>query len=176
MEASTLARPYARAAFEAAGDEHALDAWSSNLAVAAGLAADPRLAGLGNDPRIGPEQLAELYRPADVAAGSPFARFLAVLADNRRLSLLPDIARLFDAMRREAEHRVRARLRCATQPTPEQEARLGEALKRRYDSNIDLEIDVDPTMIGGAVLDVGGEVIDGSIRARLHQLQTALMR
>ncbi|MGA7296076.1 MAG: F0F1 ATP synthase subunit delta [Rhodanobacteraceae bacterium] len=175
-EAATLARPYARAAFELARDSQAMDAWSSHLATAAAIAADPRMAGLGNDPQVEPQELARLHCPEGVDESAPFARYLGVMAENRRLSLLPEVASHFESLRRAAEHTVMVRLRCAEAPQPEQTEKLKDALKAKLDSKINLEIEVEPEMLGGAIIDIDGEVIDGSVRARLQQLQTALMR
>ncbi|MDN5923983.1 MAG: F0F1 ATP synthase subunit delta [Xanthomonadales bacterium] len=176
MEAATLARPYARAAFELAQDSHALSEWSAHLATAAAMASDPRLDSLGNDPRVEPQQLAAILRPDGVTEDAPFARFLAVMSEHRRLSLLPEVSDLFDAMRREAEHVLKVRLSCAEQPQPAQIEALLKALETRYQSKINLDVDVHSDMIGGAILDVDGHVIDASLRTRLHQLQTALTR
>ncbi|HET8899340.1 MAG TPA: F0F1 ATP synthase subunit delta [Rhodanobacteraceae bacterium] len=176
MEAATLARPYARAAFETASDLKALDAWSADLTTAAALASDPRLAGLGNDPQVAPAQLAALCSPRELAADAPFGRYLAVLADNRRLDLLPEIARQFETLRRDAEHRLKVRVTSAVAIDAAQQASLAAALKQRHARDIDLEVHVDPAILGGAVLDVGGEVTDNSVRARLSQLQQALSR
>lgn len=176
METVTLARPYARAAFALAQAQSALDAWSSHLTTAAALARNPGMDGWSNDPRVGPETLASLYRPQDVAEDAPFARFLATMATHGRLPLLPEVAQLFEAFRRDAEHVVKARLRCAAEPQPDQVERLLQTLKQRHQCSVELEVDVDASMIGGAVLDIDNNVVDGSIRARLSQLQTALMR
>ena len=134
------------------------------------------MAGLGNDPHVEPAELARLHCPDGVAEGSPFARFLNVMADNRRLRLLPEVTSHFESLRRTAEHVVKVRLRCAERPQPEQARKLEQALQARFDSQIILDIEVEPEMLGGAIIDVGGEVIDGSVRARLQQLQAALMR
>lgn len=176
METATLARPYARAAFELARDSHAMDDWSSNLTTAAAIASDPRISGFGNDPHIDPRQLVALHQPEGVADDAPFARFLATMADNRRLSLLPEVSELFDALRREAEHILKAHLTCAEQPQPAQIEAIRKALEQRHNSSVTLEVSVDPDMLGGAVLDINGHVVDGSVRARLQQLQTALSR
>ena len=74
-QAITLARPYARAAFEVARAAGSLDAWSQALAFAAAVAADPRVAGLGNDPRVVPAQLVALHLPTGTAADAPFGHF-----------------------------------------------------------------------------------------------------
>lgn len=174
MEAVTLARPYARAAFDLARANGAMDDWSSNLALAAGIAADPQMAGLGNDPRVAPDALVRLHCPDGVAEGSVFARFLKVLAENRRLVLLPEVAECFDGLRRAAERVAKVRLVCAAQPADGQVEALTGALRSRLDSAVELTVDVDPDILGGAIIDLGGEVIDGSVRARLEQLRSAL--
>lgn len=174
MEAVTLARPYARAAFQVACDAEAMEAWSAHLASAAALAADPRMAGLVNNPELEPGELARLYRPQDVADGSPFARFLGVMADSRRLPLLPEVAQHFDDMRHQAEHAVTVHLTCAVEPPQVQVDKLVEVLRQRLDRRIDIDIEVDAAILGGAIVNVDGEVIDGSVRARLERLQNAL--
>lgn len=175
MDTVTLARPYARAAFELAREQSALDTWSTHLATAAAIADGPGMRTWSNDPRVDPDTLAALYCPEGVAQDSPFARFLAAMAEYGRLVLLPEVAGLFEALRRESEHKLKVRLRCAAEPEPAQVERLLQTLKQRHQSSIEIEVDVDPEMIGGAVLDIGDKVIDGSIRARLAQLQTALV-
>jgi F-type H+-transporting ATPase subunit delta len=102
-QAITLARPYARAAFEVAHAAGSLAAWSQALAFAAVVAKDPRVADLGNDPRVLPAQLVALHLPAGVAADAPFAQFLAEMAEQRRMALLPEVAELYEGFKRESE-------------------------------------------------------------------------
>ena len=103
-QALTLARPYARAAFETAHAEGKLADWSKALAFAAAVSSDARVQDLLNDPRVQPAQLVSLHLPSGTEAGSPFGSFLAALADQRRLSLLPEVEELFDELKRESEH------------------------------------------------------------------------
>ena len=91
-QAITLARPYARAAFEVAHAAGALDAWSQALAFAAAVAGDSRVAALGNDPRVLAAQLVALHLPTGMAADSAFAQFLGEMAEQRRMTLLPEVA------------------------------------------------------------------------------------
>jgi F-type H+-transporting ATPase subunit delta len=107
-------------------------------------------------------------------ADSEFARFLDVLADNGRLRELPEIAALFEQMKRDAEHVLRVRVRSAVPMDDADAARLVDALKRRFNSDIELERSVDPSVMGGAVIDAGETVIDGSLKSRLAKLETAL--
>lgn len=171
----TIARPYARAAFEYA-KAHAVEAeWAGKLAFAAEASADPRVSALFGDPRVEPRTLASLFQREGEPADSAFAHYLELLADNRRLRELPEIAALFEQMKRDAEHVLKVRVRSAVPLDDAQAQRLVEALKRRYgSSDIELERTLDATVLGGAVIDVGETVIDGSLKSRLAQLETAL--
>jgi F-type H+-transporting ATPase subunit delta len=170
----TIARPYARAAFEYAKAQGAENEWAGKLAFAAEASVEPRVAALFGDPRVEPRALAALFRREGEAADSAFARFLELLADNRRLRELPEIAALFEQMKREAEHVLKVRVRSAVPLDDAQAGQLVEALKRRYRSDIELVRTIDPGVLGGAVIDVGETVIDGSLRSRLAKLETAL--
>ena len=170
----TIARPYARAAFEYAKAHAAEAEWADKLAFAAEASVDPRVTALFGDPRVEPRALASLFRRQGEPVDSPFAHFLELLADNRRLRELPEITALFEQMKREAEHVLKVRVRSAVPLDDIQAAHLVEALKRRYRSDIELVRTIDAAVLGGAVIDVGETVIDGSLRGRLAKLETAL--
>lgn len=172
MSQITLARPYARAAFSAAQDQQATDAWSSALAFAAQVAADPAVSGLLLNPELDRAEAVALLAPE--SAGETFTRFLEILADAGRLPLLPEIAGLYEQQRADAEHVVRATVTSAAALTDAQLEGLRAALKRRFDSEVTIETAVDETLIGGAIIDAGDVVIDGSLRGKLERLQTAL--
>jgi len=170
----TIARPYARAAYEIASAHGAQNEWAEKLAFAAEVAAQPQVVALFGDPRLSPQALASLFMRSGEATDSEFARFLGVLADNGRLRELPEIAALFEQMKRDAEHVLKVHVRSAVPLDDGEAARLVEALKRRFNSDIELERSVDPTVMGGAVIDAGETVIDGSLKSRLAKLETAL--
>jgi F-type H+-transporting ATPase subunit delta len=170
----TLARPYARAAFELASSSKSLGEWAGKLAFAAQAAADPQVRSLFGNPRVTPSELASLFLPDGEAADSPFAGFMKVLADNQRLEALPEIAALFEQQKREAEKVLQVRVRTAAPIDASETAKLKDALKRRFGRDIELEQTVDPAVLGGAIVDAGEVVIDGSVRGRLHQLEAAL--
>lgn len=174
METTTLARPYARAAFEVAHQTGSLDAWSQSLAFAAAVAADPQVAQLGNDPRVTPEQLIALHLPAGVAADSPFAQLLAEMAEWRRLALLPEVAGVYEVFKRESQSQMLVKVTSALALDAEQAERLKASLKQRFKREIELETQVDETLLAGVVIDTGSEVIDGSARGRLERLAGAL--
>lgn len=173
-EPLTLARPYARAAFETARAHNALAAWSGNLGFAAQVMADARVSAVAGDPRLSQAELVGLLLSPNESANSPFAAFLSLLVENRRVNLLADIVALFEELKRESERTIRVILRSAGEiPAPQAEA-IKAALKKRFAREIELEQRIDPAVIGGAVIDAGDVVIDGSVRGRLDRLQSAL--
>ena len=99
---------------------------------------------------------------------------MRVLADNRRLGLLPDIAALFEIQRRVAEGRVQAELTTAFPASEAQQAQIIESLRRRLGREIELTCRTDAALLGGAVIRAGDLVIDGSVRGKLERLGTAL--
>ena len=172
-QSTTLARPYARALFLLAKQENALNAYSSQLAFSAQAAVLPDVAGLLGDPRIGADALLDLLSHPESNEG--MRRFLAVLSENGRLSLLPEILALFEALRAESEHVVKARITSATPLSAESLRTLTEALKKRFGSDVDVQTAVDAALIGGAVIDAGDVVIDGSVRNKLSRLNASLV-
>jgi F-type H+-transporting ATPase subunit delta len=172
--ALSLARPYARAAFELARSQDALGAWAGKLAFAAQVAADPRVTTLFGDPRVAQAELVALVQPEGEAADSPFASFVRVLAENHRLPVLPEIGALFEALKQEAERVLKVNVRSATPIDTTEAAKLKDALKKRFGRDIEIEQSIDAGMLGGAIIDAGDIVIDGSVRGRLARLGQAL--
>lgn len=171
-QALTLARPYARAAFNAARGDGRVQAWSDALAFAARVAGDPQAQAVLKHPQLSADQAAQLL--AIDGADAAVARFFRMLADNRRLELLPEIAGLFEQLRAEDQRVVKARVTSATQLGDADLAAIRDGLRRRFGREVELETAVDPALIGGAVIDAGDVVIDGSVRGKLERLQSAL--
>ena len=172
-QAITLARPYARAAFQLAQAQGALPKWSGLLGFAAQVAAHPEVQALIGHPRVTAADLAKLVLPQG-EVDPAVQRFVDVLAANRRLGLLPEIAGLYDQLRAEAEQVVKATVTSATALDAAAIAQLTASLKRRFGREVEVATAVDPALIGGAVVDAGGVVIDGSIRTKLARLGAAL--
>jgi F-type H+-transporting ATPase subunit delta len=173
-ETLTLARPYARAAFESARAANALPGWSGKLGFAAQVIVDPRVHAIIGDPRLSSDDLIGLLLPPGEPADSPFAAFLGLLIDNRRVDLLADVAALFEELKRESERVLQVTLRSASEIPAGQSDAIKVALKKRFGREIDLQQRIDPSVIGGAVIDAGDVVIDGSVRGRLARLENAL--
>ena len=131
--ALTLARPYARAAFALAREHDQLSQWSMRLGFSAQIALDPRVQALLSHPKLEADEAVALLMPP----GAPdplFTQFLAVLTDNGRLALLPEIAALYAQQRAEAEHVVKATITSATVLDAVELGKLHDALKRRFDA------------------------------------------
>ena len=171
-QALTLARPYARAAFALARDAGNLAAWSDALAFSARVGADPQVAALLGNPRLAQADAVALLSPD--GAGEAFGRFLALLAENRRLALLAEIAGLYEELRNDAERVVKARVTSATALPGGEVETIRAALRKRFGREVELETAVDESLIGGAVIDAGDVVIDGSLKGKLGRLQSAL--
>jgi F-type H+-transporting ATPase subunit delta len=168
---STIARPYAKAAFRQAQGSSQLDRWSTLLDRAAAAVSDARVASLIGNPRVTPAQVAELVTSvAGENLNEQESNFLRVLADNRRLRILPDIARLFQAMKDDAEGTVDVTVTSAAVMQDSEREQIAAALAKRFGRKVRVHTSVDPALIGGAVVRAGDLVIDGSIKSRLERM------
>lgn len=171
-QALTLARPYARAAFAIARDEGKFAPWSDALAFSAHVAADPRVSALLSNPQLSRGDAVALLSPE--ATSETYGRFLNVLADARRLQQLPEISGLYEQLRAEAEHVVKATVTSAAELSGDELEKIKAALRKRFGRDVEVSTAVDASLIGGAVIDAGDVVIDGSLKGKLSRLQTAL--
>ena len=175
-ELSTLARPYAKAAFECAVAGDALDAWSEALAWLAQLVEDAQLAPLLRSPAVDRAQRATLLiELGGERLADPVRNFVQVLAENDRLLLLPVLFEQFQALK--ADHRclVEVEVTSAAPIDESQQQRLAAALVRRLGREVRIQVSIDPGLIGGAIIRAGDTVIDGSLRGRLNKLAGALL-
>jgi len=173
--ATTLARPYAKAAFALAEGDQALASWERMLILAGAITQNAEMAELLDSPRLSSAQVANLIaETAGQQFDGRFRDFLSVVAANDRLPVLAEITRLFQRLRAEAEKRLHVRVVSAVPLDEEQSGRMRDALARRFERQIELENEIDPSLIGGAVVYAGDEVIDGSLRGRLQQLSSSL--
>jgi F-type H+-transporting ATPase subunit delta len=172
---ATLARPYARAAFKVARDGQKLAEWSRWLKFSAQVALDPRVAALVGHPKLSRAAQVKLFMPdGEAQLGSPYGNFLALLAEHGRLTLLPEVLAQFEQLRAEAERTLKVRVRSAAVMDAAQLERLQQALKSRFKREVDIEQQLDASLIGGAVIDAGDEVIDASLKGKLKRMESAL--
>ena len=172
---STIARPYARAAFDEARADKRLGPWFDALNVGAAVVSDARVQSLLGDPLVTPAQLAQLV--IDIAGpglGEHGKNFVQTLAENRRLGYLPEIASIFGELKDAEEGIVDVTVTSAAPLDQQQQLTLTEALARKLKRQVRLHCETDKALIGGAVLRAGDLVIDGSLRTRLDRIATEL--
>ncbi|MCZ6761636.1 MAG: F0F1 ATP synthase subunit delta [Gammaproteobacteria bacterium] len=174
-EKVTIARPYAKAVFALACEREKLAQWSEFLGNAASAVSDRRVADLLNSPRVTRAELADLIielcgSQDDELAGN----VIRVLAQYRRLNVLPEIVTLFEALRAEYENSVDVSLISALPVSQAQQDKIAAALRKRLGRDVRLHCEIDESLIGGAVIRAGDLVIDGSLSGRLARLATEL--
>lgn len=168
---ATIARPYARAAFEYAHAAGQLAAWGEILGRASLVIADERVQPLIGNPHVQRADLVAFVVELAGASGNEHATNLVrLLADNGRLALLPEIAAQYATLRAEVENTVDVTVTSAMPLTAEQSDKLQQALTRRLRRTVRLSATVDPSLIGGAVVRAGDFVVDGSLRGRVERL------
>lgn len=173
-ELSTLARPYARAAFEFARDKQALPLWSEQLGVLAAVANAPQVDALVSSPARTAEQKADGVIGVCGDLDAAVANFVRVLAENHRLELLPNIQQQFEVHKAALEQSVEVKVTSAFELDSDSEAKLAKALKARLQQDISITTKVDKELLGGIVIRAGDLVFDGSIRGRLAKLAESL--
>jgi F-type H+-transporting ATPase subunit delta len=176
-ERATIARPYAKAAFEYAREANAFAAWSQGLESAAQIVADPSVAPLTKSPQWPVANLVSLI--TDVAGAKLDAgmqNFVRVLAENRRLLLLPEISAHYEELRAAVENTLDVEVISAVTLSDAQADKLKQALSTRLKRTVRMQNSVDSTLLGGAVVRAGDLVIDGSLKGRLERLATDLTR
>lgn len=174
-EIVTIARPYAEAVFRLAREQGTLAVWSEMLDKLAGLAASPEVAALIVHPNVAASQLVEMFRAA-VGAGTDdvTSNFIRMLADNDRLAALPQVAALYEEMKRSEEGVKEAEIVSAFPLNEEQVATLARQLEGRFHAKLEVVVTVDPSLIGGVRVVVGDKVLDSSVRSKLDAMRTAL--
>ena len=174
-EPSTVARPYAEAAFKLADEAGALAKWSDMVAALAQVGADARVRAAVADPNQSDAKVAGLF--ISILAGKldgDAENFVRVLAENARLELLPQIREQFEALKNEREGIVEADVYSAFELSQPQIADLVQRLEKKTGRKVKTRVHLDRELIGGVKVVLGDKVIDGSARAQLGALETAL--
>lgn len=174
-ELTTLARPYAKAAFEHAHSRKELAAWSKMLALLAEVVQQNNVKKALANPALTASQQADILlgvcgEDLDEAAGN----FVRTLAANKRLPLLTEIVGLFDALRAEVEKTLDVQVTSAFALDASATEKLKSALQKKFNCEIKVEGTVDSNLIGGVIVRAGDMIIDGSIRGRLTKLAEAM--
>ncbi|HET7260361.1 MAG TPA: F0F1 ATP synthase subunit delta [Casimicrobiaceae bacterium] len=174
-ELSTIARPYAEAAFGLARQEGRLAEWSQMLSLCAEVVADPKVAAALDNPLldVGARESLLLSIAGD-RLDAQGRNFVHVLVDAGRVAVLPEIAAQFETLKDDAEATAKALIESALPLTDAELADLTQSLARRFGRRIEATVAVDPSLIGGARVTVGDAVIDGSVQAKLAAMSAQL--
>jgi F-type H+-transporting ATPase subunit delta len=175
-EKSTIARPYAQAAFDLAQQQGKLKEWSEMLQWLSGVAADDAVMDLVGNPEVTRDAKAKLF--IDICSDKMNEQgksFVDVLADNKRLDVLPEIAEQFEQQRAEAEMTVEAEVTTPFPMSDAQQKAMVAALKTRLGREVTLVNKTDESLIGGAIVRAGDLVIDASVTGQLARLANTLM-
>ncbi|PCJ43561.1 MAG: F0F1 ATP synthase subunit delta [SAR86 cluster bacterium] len=174
-ELTTLARPYAKAAFEVAAYADSLQTWSSMLKQLTNVVSNERVSELLSSPSLTAEQQAKIV--TDLCGdeiNAQLQNFVTVLAENKRLALLPEIVGLFDILKAEQEQTVDVEISTAFVLTDETEEKLAQAIKVKLNRDVKIHSQIDKHLIGGMIIRAGDLVIDDSVRGKLHKLAEAM--
>jgi F-type H+-transporting ATPase subunit delta len=170
-EKTTIARPYAKAAFQEAQADKDLPRWSETLRAAATAVRDPRVHELLGSPSVSGAELAQFVMGVPGATIDEHGQnFFRMLGENHRLGFLPEISTLFDDYKDEAESVIDVTVTSAAPIDGAQQQALRKALERKLKRTVRLHCTTDSTLIGGAVLRAGDTVIDGSLLSRLKRI------
>ena len=169
----TLARPYAKAAFDFAKGAGLVDSWLQQLTVSAGLASVEKVAASFSSPEKDNNQLVAMLAGNDADAG--YTNLIQLMADNNRLALLPDVVTVYKFISEEDAKALSADVFTAHELDQAQLDSISASLAKRTGKTINLTQQVDASLLSGARIVAGDLVIDGSLKAKLAKLQTELL-
>jgi len=176
-ELATVARPYAEATFRSALEQNVLAPVAESLALVAAIVRDDRMHSVLLNPKVAAQQKKEIF---NAAAGDRLhdtvKRLVSMLVDNHRAVLIGSIEEQFEQLKHEHERVLRARITSAQALTEQQRTEIVSALEKRYGKKIEADLDVDPSLLGGARVQIGDQVIHASVRDALAQMAAALTR
>jgi F-type H+-transporting ATPase subunit delta len=173
---SSTARRYAEAAFEVAMRDGTLERWRAELDMAAGTAGDRRAIAVLANPAIAIERRAAAL--SDMLAdrvSQPVLNLVQLSLRRGRIEDLPRIAAEFRRLDDERQGIVHATVTSAAELTQDEVRELTSRLERSTGGRIALDVEVDPSLLGGLVVRVGDRMIDGSVRGRLERLRNQLL-
>ncbi len=175
MERTTLARPYAEAVGKLAAEGNAWDHWSERLALLALVACDEQVRALAGNPAVPTERVAEvILAVCGGKLGAEGGNLVSLLAENKRLALLPEIVALYEVLKAAQEGELTAHITSAYELSNEQLAGMVAKLEAKLGRKITATQSVDADLIGGVVIQVGDEVMDSSVRGGLEALAATL--
>jgi F-type H+-transporting ATPase subunit delta len=172
--ATAAAKRYARAIFELAQEQGQVAEWHERLDQVAALMSDPQVAQVLTNPTIAAERRMALVSDAPHVFGAEATNLAKLLIESNRVRDVGGIADEFQRLADEAAGRVRATVTTAVELTPTDRDRVAAGLSKRLGKDVDLEVLVDPSILGGLKLQYGDRLVDASVATRLQQLRRRL--
>lgn len=174
-EAITVARPYAEAVYKHAVTSESLEQWSKILRLAASVVEHDDMRPLIGNPVISAKQLGEIFIEIGKGKFNSEARNLVMLlAENKRIFILPQISQLFEQLKGHHEGVLEAKIVSAFAMESKQLKKLVDDLEQKFKRKIDAQVSVDPELIGGVKVEIGDEILDASVRGKLEAMAIAL--
>ena len=173
-ELTTVARPYAKAAFEFAVEAKAIDSWLAQLTFAAEVAKDETIKGFISNGTAVEKAQTLFLNVCGEQVDSKGQNFLKVMAENERLLVLPQVLEQFIALKAEFDQEITVDVTSAVKLKVAQTKTLSAALEKRLARKVKLNCTVDKSIVSGLIIQAGDMVIDGSIKGKLSRLATTL--
>lgn len=173
-ELTTIARPYAKAAFEFAVEKGAVDSWNDMLFFASEVVKNEQVLEFLSGSASVQKKSDVFIQVCAEQINEHGQNFFKVMAENGRLVALPAVAQLYAEFKADYDKEIDVNVISATELVAEQQAKLVAALEKRFARKVKLNCSVDASTVGGLVIKAGDTVIDGSIRGKLNRLATAL--
>lgn len=174
-EISTIARPYAVAAFNLAKEKKALKEWSEMLGFLAQVSQDECMHTYINDSKVSDEDREKtLIKIAAKKLNAYGENLIKLLIEYKRINVLPEISEAFEALKATDEGILEAEIIVASKPSDKEVDTLVKSLEKKFNKKIDAKVTIDEAIMGGTKVIVGDTVIDASVREQLQNLAYAL--
>ena len=173
-ELATIARPYAKAAFELAVDKGTVEAWNDMLFFAGQVTSDEQVKTLLGSIATEAEQSDVIIKLCAEQLNEQGQNLIKLMAENERLAAIPAVAELFAELKADYEKEIEVDVVSATALADDAQAKLVAALEKRFARKVKLNCSIDEAIVSGLVIRAGDTVIDGSVRGKLERLTTSL--
>jgi F-type H+-transporting ATPase subunit delta len=174
-EISTIARPYAVAIFNLAKEENALSEWSDMLSLMSGIIENDDINSFINDSKVLDTDREKLIlNICGDKINASGQNLIKLLVEYKRLSILSEIALLFEELKAKDEGVIEAEIIMADQPDKKMVENLLKSLEKRFNKKIEGKVVIDKSIVGGTKIIVGDTVIDASVRGQLDNLAYTL--
>jgi F-type H+-transporting ATPase subunit delta len=174
-ESQTLARPYAEAVYGLAREQGSVDNWAGQLSSLVRITTESQISDLINNPSAPTGVVAGVVNAAGATVLTDDAkRLVDAMAANRRLATMSEVKVQFEALKALDEGRVQANVTSATEMSATQQAAIKAALDAKWSANVEIAFHIDPSLVGGAIIQARDWVIDGSVANQLKKLAAVI--